>query len=384
MDAKQLQVVVDRAKCKIEDDKEVWYLTEDDAKEFVACVDKYIKKSVGKSDLFDPEDAYGEIVLELWRCLTKYGPRPNGKLFGEYVLPLKTNNILTNRANKRKSFKSRINYLTSSIDDVRIDSKFFEGPLDKVSTKENIMSFQKKIDEDKKIQSLYKRIKRETELLSKSSLELFTSLYMDFLLKSNKQLAYMILNKINNLNKVEKSNSYLYNKGKAFCLEDNMKEVKIGDKLITPYGKIIEIRRKTEDGYVVHIPLIDQEAEVDLEYIDKCTIFDSSEEELAQPEETKQLKVYAKKIVEDEKKSLDNIVIDGSDSGAATKVIIELLKHGSQTRELLARALVSKGLTKSNDVEKAKGYVSVLISNLKKEGSFKIESPKRGVYELVA
>jgi len=388
MDAKSLQEVVDRAQFKIENEKKIWYLTEDDAKEFVKCVDKYIKKSVGRSDYYDPEDAYGEILLELWRCLTKYGPRPNGKLFGEYVLPLKTNNILTNRANKRKSFKSRVNYLTSPIDTARVDAQYFEFSFDSASARESIRAEQKKIDADKKIHALYRRIKRETEVLSKANLELFTSLYMDFILKSSPQLAKLILEKISNVNSFEKSLLELYNKGKALCLEANMKDVKVGDKLITPGGKIIEIRRKIDKGYIVNIPLIDQEVEVDNGYIDKCNIFDSNEEvavvaQVEQQEETKQLKVYAKKIVEEEKKSLDNISVNESDAGAATKVIVELLKHGPQTRELLARALVSKGLSKSNDVEKAKGYVSVLISNLKKDETLKIESPKRGVYSLV-
>jgi len=391
MNAAKLQLVVDRAQFKIENDKKIWYLSENDAKDFVGCVDKYIKKSVFRSDYYDPEDAYGEVLLELWRCLTKYGPRPNGKLFGEYVLPLKTNNVLTNRANKRKSFKSRANYMTSPMDTAHIDTFSFDLPFDRRAAAEDIADFQKNIIADKKITALYKRIKRETEQLSKANLKTFTSLYFDFILKSSPVLVELIRDKIGGSDKFTKLSTSLYNKGKAFCLEGHMKEVKVGDKLITPGGKVIEIRRKIEGGYIVHVPLIEQEAEVDVAYIERCNVYDSidvaaeTESNVEQHlEETKQLKVYAKQIVEEEKKSLDYIVVNETDAGAATKVIVELLRLGPQSRELLARALVSKGLSKSNDVEKAKGYVSVLITNLKREDVLKISSPKRGVYALVS
>jgi hypothetical protein len=387
MNADQLQVVVDRAQYRMEDDKKVWYLSEEDAKEFVRCVDKYIKKSVFRSDYYDPEDAYGEVLLELWRCLTKYGPRPNGKLFGEYVLPLKTNNVLTNRANKRKSLKSRVNYLTSPMDIDVIDRSSFILPFDSTLAIEAAQEMQKKIEDEKKIRSLFKKVRRETEVLSRVNLEAFVSMYVDHLFKSSPGLIQVVQSKLVKINKFENLSTSLYNKGRELCLEASMKELKIGDKLITPGGKIIEIRKKIEGGYVVYIPLIDQETEVETEYTDRCNVFDSPEEEktfaASNPEETKQLKVYAKKIVEDEKKSIEHIEVNTSESGAATTVIVELLKMGPQTRDLLARALVNKGLTKSNDVEKAKGYVSVLISNLKKSANMNITSPKRGVYELV-
>lgn len=390
MNAETLQKVVDRAHCRTENDKQVWSLSEADAQEFVRCVDKYVKKSVFKSDIYDPEDAYGDILLELWRCLTKYGPRPNGKMFGEYVLPLKTNNILTNRANKRKSFKSRVNYLTAPFDPALIDCVFFELPFDKISFEEQAVVIEKQIKENKRINSLYKKVKKELAKATISDVKIFNSLYLTFLKEKFPDITEQ-------KNKVENTPRILYDHGKNL-LEEIMREFKIGDKLISPGGKVIEIRRRTESGFIVNIPLIDQEVEIDFVYAKRCNAYDLASETSAetpkedvedlhvddtQVEETKKLKVYAKKIVEEEKKSLDNIEIEAEESGAAFKVIIELLKTGPQSRELLARALVGKGLSKSNDVEKSKGYVSVLVSNIKKAGQFKIESPKRGVYQLV-
>lgn len=387
MNAETLQVVVDRAKFRMENDKKVWYLSDDDAKEFVRCVDKYVKKSVFRSDVYDPEDAYSEVLLELWRCLTKYGPRPSGKLFGEYVLPLKTNNVLTNRANKRKSLKSRVNYLTSPID-TSIMNSVSVLPFDIMQAKESAEEMRDQLEDQRLIKCLLKKTQKETLKLSRTNFNAFISLFLDFALEASPKLITLLREKVGTPNKFENLTAILYNKGREICLEVNMKELKIGDKLITPGGKIIEIRRKTDNGYVVYIPLIDQETEVEVEYTDRCTIFDTPEDEKAtqrtsSTEETKQLKVYAKKIVEEEQKSLDHIEVNESESGAATKVIVELLKAGPQTRDFLARALVNKGLSKSNDVEKAKGYVSVLISNLKKTASFQITSPKRGTYELV-
>lgn len=384
-----LQKVVDRAYCKIENDKQIWVLSEEDAKEFVNCVDKYIKKSVFKSDIYDPEDAYGDIILELWRCLTKYGPRPNGRLFGEYVLPLKTNNILTNRANKRKSLKSRINYLITPMDSSAIENTYFELPLDIISLKERIDEYSKKISANARIISLFKKVKKELLKSNKNDVLMFNSMYLIFL----DTIFPEILKKINTANKkVENDPKILYNHGRHL-LEEIMREFNIGDKLITPAGKVIEIRRRTESGFIVNIPLIEQEVEIDFVYAKRCSSYDMSTDlntepvkdspmEDVQVEETKQLKVYAKKIVEEEKKSLDNIVIEAEESGAALKLVIELLKTGPHSREALAKALVNKGFSKSSDIEKSKGYVSVLITNIKKLGQYQIESPKRGVYQL--
>lgn len=388
MNASQLQEVVDRAQYRIEKDKKVWFLSDADAKEFVSCIDKYVKKSVFKSDVFDPEDAYSEVVLELWRCLTKYGPRPNGKLFGEYVLPLKTNNVLTNRANKRKSFKSRVNYMTSSLDLSVVDNSAYVLPMDKTAAIEDAQEMSKKISDEKKIKSLFKKMKKEVEVLSKTNLETLAIMYVDFLIKTIPNIIPTLKSNILKINKFENLSASIYNKGRELYTELNMRELKIGDKLITPGGKIIEIRKITDEGYIVYIPLIEQDSQqpIPQEYIDRCSIFDSPEEEKAtaqtNTEETKQLKVYAKKIVEEEKKSMDHIEVNASESGAAAIVIVEMLKRGPQTREFLARALVNKGLTKSSDVEKAKGYVSVLISNLKHASNMPITSPKRGVYEI--
>jgi hypothetical protein len=388
MSSEKLQKIVDKAYIKHVDGKDIWVLSEEDARDFVYCINNYVKKSAYRSDIYDPDDAYSEIIFGLWKSLTKYGPRPNGKLFGDYVLPLKTNNILTNRANKRNSSKSKLNYVSSSLDSLMKDvSNIFNyslavDPIDSITFKESLNEFQEKIVKDKRTKSSIKklafRINKDPEFAEYSVVKelLNTIRNRGFLANLS-----FILSSIDPIEIVfNKDNTIVSNKygGKI------MQNAKVGDKFISPGGKVIEIRRVLEDGYVVNIQLIDQEAIVDSAYLAKCLVYASDTPISINEEssETAKLIEYAKDKEEKEKAIVLSIMPNDGGERSAQRLVLGLLKHGPQSRESLAKALIETKHSKSDDIEKAKGYASVLVSDIKKAKLAKIKSTGRGSYLL--
>jgi len=67
--------------------------------------------------------------------------------------------------------------------------------------------------------------------------------------------------------------------------------------------------------------------------------------------------------------------------GTAKELVIKLLNQKSQTRDSLAEAIIESKLTANKTAEKVKNYVSVMLSNLKREGT-KLDTGKRGVYRI--
>jgi len=86
-----------------------WKLNRDKANELFEMIKGYVRKSAERSDWFDPDNAVGDINLNIWTSLGRYGPRYQNKPFAEY-LKTKVNNVLTNNWKKRTSHKSKLNY----------------------------------------------------------------------------------------------------------------------------------------------------------------------------------------------------------------------------------------------------------------------------------
>lgn len=362
--AEKVQVVVDKM---AKHDGEKWVLDHAYAEEFFGLIDHYIKKSAYKSEYEargDPEDAAAEIRFEVWKALERYGPRPHGHLFADYTLKLKTNNCLTNRANKKKSLKSRLNYISSSLDMMEelekegisnhsphtdpLDPEIFDAP------KEN----KRRVLDDKEVEKLTKRL----------SIERKKNLF--------KILTASILDDLDNL-------LYIYKQGAK--MEKEKYNFKVGDILVTQEGKIIEFKGKTENGHCkVFIRCSDSNTTVSSDYLKTHTIPYSEKDKLEDFEIVEpRKKISSLELLEEpvQKEVKQEPVISKKKGnkvarkGTIRALIIDLLQQGPQTSETLAKAILASDLGKESNLEKAKNYASVVLSTLKKEG-FQIKKVK--------
>jgi hypothetical protein len=74
-----------------------------------------------------------------------------------------------------------------------------------------------------------------------------------------------------------------------------------------------------------------------------------------------------------------NIEVQGD---SKKKFILKLLREDVQTRESLARALISAGLSKYSDVARVKGHVSVLLYELEKRDGVTVQRQGCGQYRV--
>jgi len=86
-----------------------WKLEHKNAPEFFGMIQGYVRHAARKSDPYDPEDAEGDIMENVWKALQRYGPNYRQQPFMN-LFRIKVNNILTNRHKKRQSFKNRLNF----------------------------------------------------------------------------------------------------------------------------------------------------------------------------------------------------------------------------------------------------------------------------------
>jgi hypothetical protein len=115
LNSEELQRVVESiAVRKLKDG--TWELDYKNADKFIKMVSPYVKTAAKKSDKYDPESAAQDILMHLWLALKRYGPNYQGKSFAQRMLPMKTNNVLTNNFKKRCSAKSKVNFLAESYD----------------------------------------------------------------------------------------------------------------------------------------------------------------------------------------------------------------------------------------------------------------------------
>lgn len=412
-----------------------WVLDHSYAAAFFNLIEGYIRKSAYKSDRFDPEDAFAQVRFEVWRALEKYGPRPNGQFFADYTLKLKTNNILTNRAKKRNSLKSRLNYISDSYETIL--SSEMEGskrnipscgPIDLCWIEEylkdrNVKSFGWVLED--RVETIYKAIstlpyKDQQRLYYKMTALLTNCTPLEVNEVAILKIPLLSPLKLNLYNDTVNSKSKSRNR-KELAME--LERIDVGDQFITRGGKIFEIRGRTDKGFKVLVLASRKELEVDNEYIkNKSTPYEGSsekeekkedkirvtpsdafEESPVETEDTptkkkkgakrgrkpkSKIKVKdatknVKKIKKTSKKRVsrkgDGTVAKTRD-GTAKALVIELLKKGPQTRESLAKAILAKGLTKSTTLTKVKNYASVIISMLKSKDKLNVVTLERGKY----
>lgn len=120
----ELQVLAeDMASIAVDGHGYQWVFDKIKEEQFIKFISRYVMRAAAKSEKSfyyqygreDPEDAYGDVISSIWVAFRKYGPRPMGNDFS-YLLKLKTNNTLTNRVRKMKSDKSKLNFISCSLD----------------------------------------------------------------------------------------------------------------------------------------------------------------------------------------------------------------------------------------------------------------------------
>jgi len=430
IDVDKLQEIVDKMS---KPGKEKWVLDPDYAGMFFNFISPYIKKAAYRSEYNihgDPEDAFAEVQWEVWRALEKYGPRPKGNLFGDYTLKLKTNNVLTNREKKRASHKSRINFVSESLDYLEAQEaegeKRYNAPscahFDLCLLKEEFIKRSKK--EDRKVNIMINKINR---LNYKEKLEVFYLLMSSITGEPYENCIKQFINLFLSINFITKLKPFLYNKNEDWknlleleeTMQNDLVNVKVGDKFVTLGGKVIEIRSKSRKGFKILVMLTEKEIPVDDDYIKNnvtryvegadpvektfdLEIAKKVEEVITKdpPKEPVEQNVVepTEKIVAEPSKKTKN---ESSSKPETNKklgkkgkkkmkktpketkkaFILKMLNEGPQTRGSLAAAIIENGLSKHNDVKKEKSYASVILYNLEKD-KVPIVKLERGTYVL--
>jgi hypothetical protein len=432
VDAVRLQKVVEKMSIP---DGAGWKLDHTHAPEFFELINDYIKTAAYRSDFYDPEDAYAQVRFEIWRALERYGPRPNGQAFAKYTLKLKTNNILTNRAKKRKSYRSRLNYISSSYDEILEAS--LEGfnkhvpsykPVNPCLVKEEIK--ERTNTPQKRTPSVKVLMRKITELPFEKKGEVFCNVasmlvsspinnvrtfYKDLFLDFSDKIKEVLY--INTTHGELGDNPY---EKDAEMEQENKAEgaVQVGDKYISNNGKIFEIRKKIDKGFRVCVLCTGKETDVSFNYIknsaqayaetDETLSEDVEEtagaiEEEPQPvvvEEPKEVKTKVRVVpdLDDSSKEDEEEETEMSDTkqtedtmaraGTQKALVVDMLKKGPTSRTELATAIMEAKLGKYHNVEdknefkKVTSYVSVIIALLEKNDNVKVDKPQRGVYQI--
>lgn len=388
--SEKVQFVVDKM---AKHDGEKWVLDHSYAEEFFNLIDHYIKKSAYKSEYEargDPEDASAEVRFEVWKALERYGPRPYGHLFADYTLKLKTNNCLTNRANKKKSFKSRLNYISDSLDTIQDLEN--DGGIKNIPHTDalNPEIFDKKESVGKSPVNVKKLEKLTKRLSIERRKELFKILTSS-ILKDLDDLLY-IYKKGDN---VEKEKKRLEDLEAQMARDIEQKKIqvqeakekydfKIGDVFVTQCGKIVEFKGKTENGHCkLFLRCTSSNTTVSPDYLKNHAILYSEKDKIDDFETVESGKKLSSLVLLNEPKKEDKkeqIAVKKKGTKVARKgtiraLIIDLLQQGPQTSETLAKAILASDLGKESTLEKAKNYASVVLSTLKREG-FQIKKVK--------
>lgn len=181
-----------------------------------------------------------------------------------------------------------------------------------------------------------------------------------------------------------------------------------GDILISPYGKKIEIVKKEGGEYVAKVLCIGDDVGYRFpeDYIvEKCTLIGETQnldvcldesnvpcactecddtccEDLSCQENCKEDVEEEQDVEEDVVKKEEVNTVELKEKKTIKSVILSQLAEGPKTNEELAKAIIDAGISQQTDLKKIKTYVSINLSNLKKEG-MKIENVGRGKHQLV-
>jgi hypothetical protein len=438
--SEQLQVIVDDT-VKSRNALGEWDLDMDQAPRFFDAIDNYVRKAAFKSDKFDPEDACADIRSELWWALQKYGPRPFGKLFGDYTLKLKTKNVLTNRAKKRnKCLKSKINYIAESLDEIVENGK--EGkklPVEQFKEhKEEEPKQNRKVNYFKKFETLLHKLNKKTQAE-------FANILMSDIVGVDKEkwqeCSLILIRTLCVLNP-------LYSKMEEEERRMNkLEEIRIGNRYVTKYGKVIEVRgkgefidsktKRRENGFKIYVFATKREISVPTSYMiddvipyveemnsdafvpasphvpkKKNAIRLRAKDVISQPTEIKEevhkeeekpivqvSPITEEKVDNKEEKQVEQGVrvveaqketkvmerdelIQEESPSSKKELVLGMIRGGRVTKDEIISEIMKRGMSKSGNRDKEASFVSVIISVAKREG-VKIHSPSRNVYEMV-
>ena len=472
----RLQRVVDEMAVKQLPDG-MWELDHTRAPEFFAIINPYIKKSAYISDRNDPEDAVQDIREHIWKALQRYGPRYQNKPF-RYLLKLKVNNVLTNNYKKKKSQKSRLNFMCESLDSLLQRDVDDYGnlqhmpcarspsilPMDVCSLDESLSARQRAAIDNLVIEEqsqMPQKLTTEELMLYVKKLnidekqDIFIELWAHVTGTPKKQIIntisplFAMRFKADKKDKVTKNVSDpKYNdqldteKTKVRLIfgtnekENQMPQVdetyidigdaEVGQEYFTPFGKKIQIVgvkgkqievlllatedtiKVARDYKVKPVDAVEEQPEEVEEQEDaveeevgedtpeepKDETTEEAEEEADDEEEDddeeeeppkKTMRVTYDDAPQDKKvkkaKPQEAKVGKKTRKGTAKSLVIDMLKEKECTRDELAEAIIAKDLTQNTSVEKVKNYVSVMLSNLKRENK-NLEVLRRGVYKI--
>jgi hypothetical protein len=142
-----------------------WIFDSKKEEKFIKLISNYVKKASYKSERqflykfgrWDPEDAYLDVLSSVWVAFRKYGPRPLGNDF-TYLLNLKTNNSLTNRARYLFSDKGKLNVISSSFEALQVDNEGESRALPKILDSDFVFYSKKPLN------SVYNRAKENKKM----------------------------------------------------------------------------------------------------------------------------------------------------------------------------------------------------------------------------
>jgi hypothetical protein len=425
--SEKIQEIVDKAVPYEEDGKTRWKLPHEYAKDFVALITPYVRKAATKSDWYDVEDSMSEVIFELWRALEMYGPRPFGETFYSYTLKLKTNNILTNRANKRESLKSKINYVSESFDSL-LDYEFAKRdvPYEQLQA-HHIYDLLTERLEDTKHVKLSEILNFLNSTSKKNKRKIFLYLLSNLTKNSVKDCEDFLNNILNVTPFLMDLKWSLYNNEDEIELklqEDrivgyNYDSVSVGDTFKNPMGIVFEIRKALSDGYQIFLFVVGKEFTISREYLaEKCvrcsadgkeeqkktrvSAVEVEKEEAPVVEQEELQEDTVEKVVEEEVslpleerelklEKTEPVVVTPAKTrkgkermartGTAKALIVDLLHKGPQSVDVLAQAVIDAKLTKSTEFEAVKASVSVILSTLMKVTPQMVRV-SRGVYQI--
>ena len=357
----------------------VWILNEKLVPEWFKLITPYIRKATYRSDWSDPDDAFGQVVFEVWKAFQMYGPRPNGGQFSD-LIKLKTNNVLTNRAKRRGSDKCRLNYEAESYEsllDVAGDSPFLGVAITHFLTLESDEGLYNECMEER-VQNMTIGKYREAETFEEG----------DNCVTRHGKIVKILLN-------AGRRNSV------KVYVSATEKSVDVPlDYQLAPYSlsspsevegkkvKLAEVEEPevTEDAI---IEIVEEPEEPEEEKL-TVTVVEVLQDTQIEPEE-EMVEETVEETVEPVAESTPEAKPKKKKSSrkSAKKVAFEMLLSGPQTRDSIATALMElrkKSGSGVQDMEKLKTYASVTLStiarDLRESEEYEYRKVERKTYQI--
>jgi hypothetical protein len=151
----------------------------------------------------------------------------------------------------------------------------------------------------------------------------------------------------------------------------------IGKEYISKFGKIIQYLGKSGSMAKICVRATDKRKDIPFDYL----VYERIEEEHVEIEPEIVIEV---ETVEDSTSEVTEMVEQHSEATKATikSLVIDMLLAGTQTKDSLARAVIDAKLTKNTNLKKVKGYIGIILSNIKKKKDLKFVSEVPGRYRI--